>query len=165
LQRQAPQKNPSADEPEVGDVGNMSLFVSVGPEGGESCPILYMQGRDSSSWIALGKVLHQANGADAEMTEVIELPYLQTHFRLSEEEPEISYIKNATLRLTLADGRHLDIPSRQVFTRIIPAYTAVDVDFDLPSGASAGDIVASSIALTGYYERYAPTLSLVRSSR
>jgi hypothetical protein len=143
--------------------GVLSFFVSVGPTG-QSCPILFLRSEDSQSWIALGKVLHKANGADKEMTQVIRLPYPQTHFRLTEEEPEISYIKDAILKLTLKDDRHVEVRSRQAYTRIIPAYTSIDMDFDLPPDLSASDIVASEIALTGYYQRYTPAVSLVGNS-
>jgi hypothetical protein len=161
------QKGNSTNDPDPGidpaGAGVLSFYVSIGSTG-ESCPILFLRSEDSQSWITLGKVLHMANGADREMTQVIRLPYPQMHFRLTEEEPEISYIKDAILKLTLKDDRHVEVRSRQAYTRIIPAYTSIDVDFDLPPDVSASDIVASEIALTGYYQRYTPALSLVRNS-
>ncbi len=164
LQREPEKAATSADDAATSDVGEFAMFVYVGPEGG-SCPVLYLQDEASGSWIALGKVLHQAQGADNEMTEVIRLPYLRTHFRLTEEEPEVSYIKNAVLRLTLKNERRIDVPSRQASSRVIPAYASIDMDFDLPSGVAADEVVASELVLTGYYERYNQMLPQVGASR
>lgn len=38
------------------------------------------------------------------------------------------------------------------------------VSFDLPHEIAKDDVVASEIVLTGYYERYNPSLSLIRNS-
>lgn len=97
------------------------------------------------------------------MTEVIPLPRLQTRFRLVEQEPETSYVKDVRLRLTLSDTRQIELKPRQAYTRIIPAYTSIDIDFDLPIEIARDDVVASEIVLTGYYERYNPSLSLIRN--
>src|SRR5262249_49361866 len=56
------------------DTTDLSLSVVVLPpatSGGQeeaiSCPILFIWNEESGYWIAAGKVLHQANGADREM--------------------------------------------------------------------------------------------------
>jgi hypothetical protein len=167
-----PQKKSTADDSGGADadksppaaIGKLSFSIWVGPDqGGISCPILYYREEASGSWITLGKVLDQANGADKEMTQIVPLPYLQTHFRLNEEEPEVSYINDAVLRLTLADARRVEVRARQAYSRIISAYTSSEIDFDLPEGVSASDVVTSEIILSGYYERYDRMLSLVRN--
>lgn len=151
-------------------ISNLSLSVRLSPvasssgssEDAISCPILYYWNAETSSWVTLGKVLHPAKDADSEMTQVISLPYLETRFRLAEEEPEVSYIRDATLKLSLKDNRQVELRPRQAYSRIIPAYTSIDIDFDLPSGISREDVVSSELSLTGYYERYNPAVSVVR---
>lgn len=157
-------------DPEPSGIGDLSLSVQVAlpvsssgnPEEGASCPILYFWNAETSSWVTLGKVLHDAKDAENEMTQTIRLPYLETRFRLAEEEPEVSYIKDATLKLTLKDDRQLELRPRQAYSRIIPAYTAIEIDFDLPTSLSRDDVVSSELSLTGYYERYNPAVTLVR---
>jgi hypothetical protein len=173
LQRAVTAKDKDKDkDAEPTDTVDLSLSVDValpassssgGQEEGISCPILFIWSEGAGYWIAAGKVLHQANGADREMTEVIPLPRLQTHFRLVEQEPETSYIKDARLRLTLSDARQIELRPRQAYSRIIHAYTSIDIDFDLPDTISRDDVVASEMVLTGYYQRYNPNLSLIRN--
>jgi hypothetical protein len=150
-------------------VTQLRLHTSFRPQG--SCPILYSL-NEGGEWVHHGKVIDAADGVRNEMTAVVEIGSNATHFRLAEQEPEVAYIRDVQLWLTLSDGRRIAVspnadPSgsakRSHIT--IPAYTHVDFKFDIPEIYSSIGIVRSELAVTGYYRRYSSILSFAQPPR
>lgn len=141
--------------PEQNDV-KLSVFRE---SDARSCPVLLSWDESTQSWVNVGKVLHDAQGASKEMTEHIRLRTFQTRFRLEELEPEVSYIKDVRLVITLKDGRHVELVPKEAGAHTLPAYSSVDIDFDPPSDVSENEVKSSEIAITGYYQRYDSLLS------
>jgi hypothetical protein len=135
-----------------------------------SCPHLLSQSDGRDEWISHGKILHKAPGRDREYTETATFKGVRTRFRIEEREPEIAYIKDVRLVVTLQDGAELTL--RPSVTRAGAPVTyplhlmwgeSVDVDFTLPDGVASEAIVESRFSATGYYERYS-SLSLDETS-
>lgn len=142
-----------------------SMNLDQNPGAGESCPVLYFQDPGQNAWVRHGKVIHSARGPDREETERIPVPPDTRKFRLAEEEPESAYIRDIRLDLTLKDGRRLafaplEYQHRDLSKRLfeVPAYTHVDVSFDVPPDVEAVGIARSELRITGYYRRLASML-------
>jgi hypothetical protein len=125
---------------------------------GESCPILLVWDEASQVWINLGKVIHDASGVDKLMTQRIKFEGVWTRFRIAEVEPEVTYLKNVRLVLSLKNGRQVEVPANS-FDEVIPAYSFTEVAFGFPSGISASDVATSELVITGYYDRYSALLA------
>jgi hypothetical protein len=144
-------EEPASDALQPAASNHLSISNYGGPG---SCPVLYTWSNEARSWVAYGKILHEAQNADKEMTQTIRFPGLQTHLRLAEEELEMTVLKDVRLTITLENNQRMEISPRQAYSRIIRAYSTVDIDFDLPTGISAADVQFSEISFTGYYQRY-----------
>ena len=125
---------------------------------GTSCPYLYAWSEQERKWREYGKVIHVAQGPDRETTERITLKEFATRFRLTEEEPENSYIDKVELRVETKDGAiYLLKPNLgQLHARdgryaFIPAYRKIDFRFSLPVEIHPWNIRTSSLFITGYY--------------
>jgi hypothetical protein len=126
-----------------------------------SCPILYAWDDGYTTWVRYGKVIHQANTKAKQATQTISFRGFTSRFRLSEEEPEISYIDEAKLSVGLADGTKFDLhPDNGALTHVDGNYLEIRPDksiefkFRLPSTVNSDDVTGSTLAITGYYRPY-----------
>jgi hypothetical protein len=132
--------------------------------GGVSCPILYSF--VDGEWVNHGKVIDNANGANNDQTSIVSVNPKARRFRIAEEEPEVTTVKQVRLNLTLRDGRTATILPQPINSQSgatsfkVPAFSKVDLEFSVPAEFPAEEIVKSQISISGYYERY-----LVLSSR
>jgi len=138
---------------------NASDMIVRPPRAAASCPILYSWNDAEQTWINLGKVIHEARGAGNIATDVVTLPELRTRFRLAEEEPEVAYIQDVRLNLTLSDGRRIQLAPRDKFASVIPAHTSTEIEFELPADVSRDAVVKTEIEITGYYRRYSDIMA------
>jgi hypothetical protein len=122
-----------------------------------------------SRWESYGKVIRDARGQSQEMTQVIKLNTLATKFRLSEKEPEHSFIDYAALTIVLKDGSQFVLkPATRSLAEhdkrrlYIPAFRAIEFTFKLPAWVDPADVEQSSLAITGYYETL-PSAAICRS--
>jgi hypothetical protein len=130
---------------------------------GTSCPYLYAWNEGSSSWENYGKVIHRAQGRRHEMTHSIKLSTFATRFRLTEEEPEDSFIDQVQLSARLKNGSVLTLkPTTSVLAERdekrlhILEFQSAEFVFELPKEITALDVETASISVTGYYERRKP---------
>ena len=126
-----------------------------------SCPYLYAWDQAAKSWRKHGKVIHTANGRDAQQTETVSFDGLIDWFRLVEQEAELAYIDQVTLRLELRGGSSLAIPTgRAALATADSRYAYIffgetlSIDFDLPKWVDRSQVVKSHISVTGFYRRY-----------
>jgi hypothetical protein len=152
---ECPGEIPVADIDEYSSTGN-----------GTSCPYLYAWNDAERRWRRYGKIIHAAEGRDREAVEEIALKEFATRFRLSEEEPEISFIDKVELRVETEAGAiyALRPDNRKLSQRdgrylFIPAYKSVEFTFTLPPDLNRLGIVRSKLVVTGYYERLGSTRS------
>jgi hypothetical protein len=125
-----------------------------------SCPYLYAWSDKDRAWKSYGKVIHVAQGPDRETAEEVNISEFSTRFRLSEEEPENSFIDKVELRVETDDGAIYSLrPNIQKLTArdkqylFISAYKSVDFGFKLPKWVSRRNVRRSTLIVTGYYER------------
>jgi hypothetical protein len=106
-------------------------------------------------------VIINALGKHHKMTDVVKLSNLTTKFRLSEEEPEESFIENVELRIEIKDGSGVTLKpnlnnseqlSEQLYLHI-PPFRALEFSFKLPSWIEVGNVTEASLSVTGYYEK------------
>ena len=84
-----------------------------------------------------------------------------TRFRISEQELELTFVRNVQLELALADGRTVKLMPRN-WLRLeggdhydkIKYGAEREYDFDLPDEVDRASVVKSTLAVTGYYLRY-----------
>jgi len=149
------------------DSTNVALQQSI--DAGASCPYLYSFVK--GEWVKHGKVIHEANSVEKEMTSVVEVDPSAKHFRLTEEEPELATIKRVEMIVTLKNGRRVILKPSTVTPTLanempvqLPSNTKIDFQFDVPE-FSGDDILKKEIAVTGYYERYLNARNKTISSR
>lgn len=145
------------------DLG-INMIFAVPAKKGECCPVLYSWRDDAQTWVYGGKILHLANEKEHKMTDRMAYPLLRTKFQIAEEEPEMAFIDRARLNLKLRDGRSLQLLPLQPDSLVIRAYTKHDVNFELPDGIAAGDVLTSEIEIVGYYRRYSALFSAANDS-
>ncbi|MGB6536120.1 MAG: hypothetical protein WBF58_09180 [Xanthobacteraceae bacterium] len=130
---------------------------------GSQCPYLYAWSDRESRWDSYGKMIHGAENAAHERTQIVALSSLATKFRLAEEEPEISFIDDIHLIVYLRDGSEITLEPQtedggmahgQI--RIAP-FTEVKFGFTLPSTVKQADVEKASLSITGYYEIAKPS--------
>jgi hypothetical protein len=154
----------SADNPDNPEPADFVLKVHETIVTGPSCPILYSWNEEHREWVKHGKVIHTARGAENETTTITQVATDVRQIRLTEEEPEVSFIRAVQLILTLRDGRQIRIdpvagPIEHAAPWLkLPAYRKLDFRFDVPAEYESAGIVRAEIAVTGYYERYNPLL-------
>lgn len=134
------------------DVG-INQISAIPLRRGECCPRLYSWREDMQTWAYSGKILHLANGQDRKTTERVEFPSLRTRFRIAEEEAEVFFLERMQLDLKLRDGRSVQAMARRPVNSTIPAYASFDIEYDLPNGVTADDVLTSQLEITGYYRR------------
>jgi hypothetical protein len=138
---------------------NIKLNVHDAYQEGISCPILYSWDATHSEWVKHGKVIDTANAPEKETTSLVDVATDVRKIRLSEEEPEVSFVRAVQLILTLRDGRRITVdPVGMPRGRLapwlrIPAYHWADVRFDVPAEYESIGIERAQVAVTGYYER------------
>ncbi|MCC6888564.1 MAG: hypothetical protein IT536_08530 [Hyphomicrobiales bacterium] len=137
------------------------IDMAVSAEQG-SCPFLLTRTASDQTWIEHGKVLHKAPSQAQEYEESRTFPGFRKHVRLEEREAEIAHIDRVALDVALHDGRtftlapdHTALAARDGNYLRLYWGDAIDVAFMLPTGTAEGDVVESTIRITGYYERYA----------
>jgi hypothetical protein len=130
------------------------------PMEGRSCPYLSAYNDNDGRWTEYGKVIREARGADHEMTETIRLSSLGTRFRLTEKEPEHSFIKHVHLSVFLKSGRRFTfypvrLPSGKKRSFEIPPFRSVELLFRIPHWIKSDMVSQSSFSIRGYYIRTA----------
>jgi hypothetical protein len=132
--------------------------------GDGSCPYLYAWSEQDAKWQNYGTVIINALGKQRKTTDVVKLSSLAAKFRLSEEEPEESFIENVELRIETKDGSGVTLKpspnnsqqfSEQLYLHIRP-FRAVEFSFKLPSWIEASNVTEASLSITGYYEKVPP---------
>lgn len=144
-------------------VASYDRFIELSQSGAEaSCPYLYSWNDEKKIWKSHGKIIHVAEGRNREAIERIVLTELTSKFRLSEHEPENSYIDQVELRIEMKNGSLFvlkpntdELAHRDGNYLFLPAYTSVEFEFDLPPWLLRTDIESTSLWVTGYYERIA----------
>ncbi len=145
--------------PIVFDEASRNFLKLAAGEGYGSCPYLYAWRNEEQGWVRYGKVIDGAK--DKTMTERVIFEGFPSRFRLAEEELEVAHIDHVTLEVELNDGsgftlatsdRHL--ASLDGDAAVIPAGNLIDFAFALPDGVSSSEVKTSTLAITGYYQRY-----------
>jgi hypothetical protein len=145
--------------------------LSIENESG-SCPYLASWDGEQGRWTDHGKVLDKAKGKDLRQADTRTFQGFKSRFLLSEIEPEVAYIDQAVLDVTLNTGKTLALqplpvaePPRSRVAGQDGDYAVllwgdkVEIRFALPAGIAEADVVTSALTLTGYYERYATLAS------
>ena len=145
----------------------MTTFCECG-----SCPYLHAWSDRLDRWVSYGKVIHEAQGAELQAEEEVNLTELATRFRIAERELELSHIDQVRLRLELSDGRTLElVPDIPVLNRVDGDYAeiyaggSVEFEFALPEAIAKEDIRSSSLSVNGYYQLYTSPEMLARLPR
>ncbi len=151
--------------------GTSANFLNMTAASGEnSCPYLYSWDTTRKSWLSHGKVIDTARERKNMATELVSVKPGTLRFKLAEEEPEVSYIDEMELRLTLSRGQQISLKPKQSalahrderFLRIL-AYRSEVIEFELPEGLVPSEIARSELAITGYYRRYSTLVSEIPS--
>jgi hypothetical protein len=140
------------------------IEMSLSAEAG-SCPYLSSLDETDHEWISHGKVLHNGRGRDNAYTETVAFPFLRSHFRVEEREPELAHLQSATLFVDLRDGTTRTFsPVRAAASAgnggeiILMWGEAAELSFALPDTLTAEKVRQTRLQVTGYYERYADLL-------
>ena len=136
-------------------------------EGG-SCPYLFSWDAANQKWVEHGKVLDRAPSQAREYSELKSFPGFKSRFRIEEREPEIAFIKDVELVVTLNNGVAVTLKPKKLVTAAeregdyLSLYwgEAADFEFQLPRNIAEDQIVTSRFAVTGYYRRYSALLAL-----
>ena len=149
-------------EPIVFEEASRNFLKLAAGWGYGSCPYLYAWRNEEQGWIRYGKVIESADEEAKTMTERVTFDGFPLRFRLAEEEMEVAFIDHVTLEVELNDGGGFTLrssePSLQGLdseSAIIPAGGILDFAFDLPAGVTPETVKSSTLAVTGYYRRYA----------
>ena len=147
------------------------ISFTAGDEGG-SCPYLLAWSDRLKSFVNTGKMLNKAKGAALEQTDRRSFEGFISKFRIHEREPELAQIDRASLTIDLKNGeQHRLVPEQKALTkrdrlRLKLAYGEyVELVFKLPADIQKQDVLRSTIALTGYYDRYSTLLKMSRLNR
>jgi hypothetical protein len=151
------------------DSNDLDLTIS---SGSGSCPYLLSWEADARDWAEHGKVLHKGKGKELEYSETGKFEGFRARFRLEEREPEIAYIDQAELAISLTNGETLVLkPDNNKLAASDSDYAklywgdAIEFSFALPEAVAAEEVVESRLTLTGYYERYSSLLAVANFSR
>jgi len=149
----------------VFDQASRNFMQLTAGEGYGSCPYLYSWEEGERAWVRHGKVIHDANSKDKEMTETETFSGFRSKFRLAEDELEVSYIDHVKLEVELSDGTGMTLkPNFAAMSAqdgryaTIKAGARIEFNFTLPPTMKAGDVKQSTLAITGYYRRYSDLL-------
>lgn len=130
-------------------------------EGYGSCPYLYYWQAERGEWIKYGKVIDAANAPEKARSEVVHLALPATKLRIAENELEIAYIDEVKLVLKLKRGQSIVLESDiQALASVDSAYVIldthqyIDIDFKLPIGMRAENIISTDARIHGFYRRY-----------
>jgi hypothetical protein len=145
----------------VFDGSTRNFFNIVAGEGYGSCPFLYSFDTKDGLWIWHGKIIHAASAPDREMTQRIPISGWRSLFSIREQELEVSYIRQVSLEIVLADDRTLTIEPKADGTNmvadgsiVIKADHQAEFSFGLPDGVTADEVKHSTLVVTGYYRPY-----------
>lgn len=135
----------------------LALTTTFNPE--QSCPYLSYWNSIRHAWVTKGKVLDKAKGEKNETAEAIIVPRHAYRFRLTEEEPEVAYIRSVKLKIKLNNDADVELTPTNIerayqgaiLYRIAP-YTGVEFSFDVPD-QYRHDIREQRIEIRGYYRR------------
>jgi hypothetical protein len=140
----------------------LSNFLQlVAGEGYGSCPYVYTYDDSEHDWVRHGKIIDNASAPEKEVTQRLEIRGIATRFKISEEELELTYIRNVRLELSLENGRAVILrPVNGWEHDIADPYDRIKYGasreylFD-PPASEAAHVVKSTLIVTGYYMRYA----------
>jgi hypothetical protein len=145
----------------VFDGSTRNFFNIVAGEGYGSCPFLYSFDANDSLWVWHGKIIHAANAPEREMTQRIPISGWRSLFSIREQELEVSYIRQASLEVLLADGRTLTLEPKADGANLVVDGTIVikaghqaEFSFGLPDGVTADGVKRSTLVVRGYYRPY-----------
>ncbi|HXM31391.1 MAG TPA: hypothetical protein VN919_04435 [Xanthobacteraceae bacterium] len=151
------------------DSNDLNLTIS---SGSGSCPYLLSWDEEARDWADHGKVLHKGKGKELEYSETGKFEGFRPRFRLEEREPEIAYIDQAELAISLRNGEALVLkPDNNHLAARDGDYAklywgdGIEFSFALPEAVAVEDVVESRLTLTGYYERYSSLMAAVNFSR
>jgi len=119
-----------------------------------SCPILYTQAGDEADFARYGKILHNANAIMVDGIERIQVPATIRRVRISEEESEVTFLREVHLTYQMRDGTRRSVWPVNPQAAIIPADHFVEFEFPLLSEAEVGEVVSTTLEIIGRYERY-----------
>lgn len=147
------------------DQASRNFVRLMADEASGSCPYLYAWDDGRQTWLHHGKVIHEANGKDKEMTESRTFPGFRSKFRLAEEELEVSYIDHVELEVVLKGGAGMTLrpdfaamATQDATYATIKAGDRIEFSFALPPNVKPADVKQSTLAITGYYRRYSSLL-------
>jgi hypothetical protein len=149
--------------------GNSFSIVAQSTYG--SCPYLYAIDAGEREWVRHGKLIDNASSPAKEMTQRLELPGAVTRFKISEEELELTFVHKVRLELALADGRTISLkPRNRLRPETADHYDKIkygaehEYRFDIPVGLDPGNVLKSTLAVTGYYLRYSDAAAIDNQS-
>jgi hypothetical protein len=152
----------AADEPVMGnnsDEPSTELTLTTNYQPGQSCPYLAYWDAARGEWVTKSKVLDKAKGEKNEVTEAVTVPRQALRFRLTEEEPEIAYIRDVKLKIRLNNDTEVELSPANIGRQLdggllyrIPPYTSVEFSFDIPDQYRR-EIREQRLEVRGYYRR------------
>jgi hypothetical protein len=145
--------------------GTNELNLTIS-SGSGSCPYLLSWDEEERSWADHGKVLHKGKGKELEYSETGKFEGLKTRFRIEEREPEVAYIDQAELVISLRDGETLTLKPDNTKLIVRDGDYAklywgdgIEFSFALPQTVDEEEVVESRLTVTGYYERYSSLMA------
>ena len=140
----------------------VSAYVGVG-----SCPWVFSYDDRDHEWIRHGKIIDSASAREKETTQRLAREGLVTRFKIREEEPEMTFVHQVRLELTLNDGQALILkPRNRLRPESADHYDKIEYGaereyvFDLPAGVDPAKVLKSTLAVTGYYLHYPTGISV-----
>lgn len=142
------------------------LKLSATAESG-CCPYLYAWQIDHRRWVRQPNIIHRAQGPQGERTETREFEGYVPRFRITEEEPELTWVDQVEFSVECRNGETLQLRPAQAALALRDRHyaklyfgDALRIDFALPAGRRTDEVVRSRLAVTGYYRRYRNLLQM-----
>src|SRR5207253_2948285 len=95
-----------------------------------------------------------ANTKTLDGTERVQVPTTIRRVRISEEEPEVTFLRDVHLDYQMRDGTRRSVWPVNPQAATIPADHFVEFEFPLLSEAEVGQVVSTTLEIIGRYERY-----------
>jgi hypothetical protein len=146
----------------------LANFIEISAEQvAGSCPYVSSYDDHDHEWVRHGKIIDNASAPEKETTGRVRQDGLVTRFKLSEEEPEVTFVHKVRLELALADGRAITLrPRNRLRAESAGHYDKIkygaerEYDFDLPVDVGPMNVLKSTLWVTGYYLRYSQAASM-----
>lgn len=130
---------------------NTLIFASVAD--GACCPYLYFWCDTAREWVSSGKVMVNNIGSAQTGEDAKTYPTLRSRFKLVEQEHERTFLSGMTRVIELSDGTTVEQvhPDCDVILDIGQSH---EVSFELPANVAPQDVVATTLKMRGYYDKY-----------